>query len=147
MSHYIGQVSEHAVIVNGEGKILLLVHKGPGSDLKGKSHLPGGRMEFDDKPGSGLLREIEEETGITGVELILPCSASRWGAVEPIKYSVAYLARVAGAPVPVLPSHEDHESAAWVTPEEALTRTFIFPGMSAVVAEVIRWGRILGVIS
>jgi ADP-ribose pyrophosphatase YjhB (NUDIX family) len=146
MSFYIGQVSEHAIIVNGENKILLLKTKNPAQ--KGKSHLPGGRMEMEDQPGLGLLREIEEETGITEVELILPCSTSRWGTSSlPVKYSVAYLARVAGSPVAVLPPHEDHEAAEWVTPEEALVRTYIAPEMSAVVAEVIRWGRLLGVIT
>jgi ADP-ribose pyrophosphatase YjhB (NUDIX family) len=144
MSFYIGQVSEHAVIVNDHNQILLLIHKN--SNYQGKSHLPGGRMELDDQPGLGLLREIKEETGITGVELILPCSSSRWGGSEPVKYSVAYLARVAGCPLPVLPPHEDHESAEWVTPEEALARNYIFPEMAAVVAEVIRWGRILKII-
>jgi ADP-ribose pyrophosphatase YjhB (NUDIX family) len=143
MAFYIGQVSEHAVIVNGAGRILLLFTKKP--EQKGKSHLPGGRMEMDDTPGAGLLREIAEETGLTNVELILPCSATRWGATEPIKYSVAYLARVAGAPEVVLPPHEDHEGFEWVTPDEALAKTYIFPEMGKVVAEVIRWGRFLKV--
>lgn len=144
MAFYIGQVSEHAVIFNGEGKILLLIHKH--AEPKGKRHLPGGRMELEDQPAEGLHREIEEETGITGVELILPCSTSRWGGMEPVKYSVAYLARVKGVPDVVLPDHEDHEDYEWVTPEVAVTRTFIFPEMTAVVEDVIRWARILKVI-
>jgi 8-oxo-dGTP pyrophosphatase MutT (NUDIX family) len=145
-NHYIGEVGEHAVIFNDDGHILLLIHAGPG-EMKGKSHLPGGRLEMDDTPGLALLREIEEETGITGVELIVPCSTSRWGARQPVKYSVAYLAKVQGRPVAVLPPDEGHEGAEWVTPEEAVARTFIHPEMNAVVAEVVRWARILKVIS
>lgn len=144
MAFYIGQVSEHAVIFNGEGRILLLVHgKEP---IRGKSHLPGGRMELDDQPGAGLLREIEEETGLTTVELVVPCSTSRWGTMDPVKYSVAYLATVPGVPEVNLPAHEDHEDFEWVTPEEALQRTYILPGMREVVAEVIAWARKLKVI-
>lgn len=145
MAHYVGEVSEHAVIVNGEGRILLLRHAGPGSQ-RGLSHLPGGRMEMDEQPGRALRREIAEETGLTGVEIILPCSATRWGTGDPVKYSVAYLARVAGVPVPALPPHEDHEAAEWVTPEEALSREFIFPTLKEAVAEVIRWARVLKVL-
>ncbi len=144
MAFYIGQVSEHAIIFNGEGRILLLVHGMEGH--KGKSHLPGGRMELDDQPGKGLLREIEEETGLTDVELIVPCSTSRWGAMEPVKYSVAYIASVPGVPEVNLPAHEDHEGYEWVTPDEAVKKEFIFPEMNAVVAEVIAWARKLKVI-
>ncbi|HEX2859636.1 MAG TPA: NUDIX hydrolase [Alphaproteobacteria bacterium] len=143
MAFYIGQVSEHAVIFNGEGRILLLVH---GGEYSGKSHLPGGRMDIGDQPGQGLLREIEEETGLTDVELIVPCSTSRWGAMEPTKYSVAYLARVEGVPDIVLPEHEAHEGYEWVTPEEAVEREFIFAEMNAVVADVIAWAKRLKVI-
>jgi 8-oxo-dGTP pyrophosphatase MutT (NUDIX family) len=144
MAYYIGQVSEHAVLVNGEGRILLLATKNP--TQKGKNHLPGGRMELDDQPGLGLLREIEEETGLTGITLILPCSAIRWGGAEPVKYSVAYLATVPGVPNVILPPHEDHETYEWVTPDEALMREYIFPGLKQAVAEVIGWGRRLGMI-
>jgi 8-oxo-dGTP pyrophosphatase MutT (NUDIX family) len=147
MAHYVGEVSEHAVLINGEGKVLLLIHKGPAPHLKGKRHLPGGRMEMNDTPGLGLLREIEEETGITGVELVLPCSARRWGNEKPVKYAVAYLARVSGVPAVVLPPHEDHEDYEWATPDDVLKREFIVPEISNVVADVIKWGRVLKVIA
>ena len=42
---------------------------------------------------------------------------------------------------------EHHDLAEWVTPEEALTRTFIYPKISEVLAEVIRWARVLKVIT
>ena len=147
MPHYIGQVSEHAVIFNGNGDILILRHRGHHHpELRGKAHLPGGRLEIADMPGRALLREIEEETGITGVNLILPCSARRWGAVEPIKYSVAYLATVAGCPVAVLPPDEDHESAEWIAPDAALAAEYIFDEIRFVVADVVKWAKTLGVV-
>lgn len=143
---YIGQVSEHAVIFNAHGEVLLLKHAGKGyPEFRGKAHLPGGRLEMDDQPGKALLREIAEETGIEDVELVVPCSASRWGAVVPVKYSVAYLAKVAGRPEAVLPEHEDHMGAEWVPWREAADKTFIFPEMNAVVREVCAWAVRLGV--
>lgn len=153
--HYVGEVSEHAVIVNDAGQILLLQHNGGGKGavsprfhdpLYGKWHFPGGRMDRDDTPGEGLKREIFEETGLTGVELILPCHASRWGFKEPVKYSVAYLARVRGAAEVVLPDDEHAMAYRWFAPEEMAGLTFITETHKAVIASVLRWAKKLGVI-
>lgn len=144
MSHYFGEVSEHAIIFNGEGKILLLRHTW--QHLKGKWHLPGGRLDEADQPQDSLLRELREETGLTDVELLLPCHTSRWGADHPVKYSVAYLARVSGTPVVILPPDEAHDMAEWVTPEEALTRTFTFPELADVIRGVLVWAKRLEIV-
>lgn len=145
MGMFVGNVSEHAVIFNSEGKILLLRHTW--QHLKGKWHLPGGRLEENDQPGASLLRELHEETQLTDVELIMPCHASRWGAKDPvIKYAVAYLARVKGTPTVILPAHEDHDMAEWVIPEEALTRTFTFPELADVIRGVLVWAKRLEIV-
>ncbi|MCP5405718.1 MAG: NUDIX hydrolase [Pseudomonadaceae bacterium] len=145
MSHFVGEVSEHAVIYNADDNILLLRHTW--EHLKGKWHLPGGRMDAKDTPGQGLLRELREETGLTGVELIMPCHASRWGAAKPVvKYSIAYLAKVQGTPKVILPPDEDHDLAEWVAVEEALGRTFTFPELADVIRGVHVWAKRLGVV-
>ncbi|MFZ2620009.1 MAG: NUDIX hydrolase [Alphaproteobacteria bacterium] len=144
--HYCGEVSEHAVILNEHGEILILRHAGKGNpSLQGKMHLPGGRLDMDDPPGSALLREIEEETGLTDIELILPCSATRWGFQDPIKYSVTYLAITKGRPTPVLPADEDHEHAEWLPHAKVVAGEFISsPTMNQAVAEVLIWAKKLG---
>ncbi|MGZ9583503.1 NUDIX domain-containing protein [Paenibacillus marinisediminis] len=48
-----------------DGKILL-IQKGRGPH-KGKWDLPGGTVEFGEEPYQTLLREFEEETGITDI--------------------------------------------------------------------------------
>lgn len=145
---FIGQVSEHAVLVDDAGRVLLLQHAGCGNAaLRGKCHLPGGRLDAGDQPGVALLREIREETGLTDVELILPCHASRWGFDEPVKYSVAYLARLKGTQQPVLPDAEDHMGFEWVAWQDAATREFIHPTLNRVVRDVLDVGRQMGVVS
>ncbi|MBW2039865.1 MAG: NUDIX domain-containing protein [Deltaproteobacteria bacterium] len=53
-----------SLVLDGDGQ-LLLVKRGmdPG---KGKWGLPGGFVEADEAPGEGVLRELKEETGLTG---------------------------------------------------------------------------------
>ncbi len=63
-NHYVGQVSEYAVIINSYGEILLIQHNGGGDIINkhyGKWHMPGGRLNMDDEPQEGLKREILEE--------------------------------------------------------------------------------------
>ena len=54
-------VSATAIIVNGEGKVLLLEHVlRPGSGWA----LPGGFLNAGEHPADALIREIREETGL-----------------------------------------------------------------------------------
>ena len=130
-------------------EILFTKYKYINPKYRGKYHLPGARMDTDDTPGEGLLREIAEETGLQGVELVLPCSATRWGPVMPgfgIKYSVTYLAQIAGRPVPNLPDDEDHMGAEWVTYTKAVEAEFTFPGVNEAVRQTGVWAKRLGVL-
>ncbi len=53
-----------ALVFNGDGQ-LLLVKRGM-DPSKGEWCLPGGFVEVDESPGEGVLRELKEETGVTG---------------------------------------------------------------------------------
>ena len=54
-------VSATAVIIDGEGKVLLLEHVlWPGSGWA----LPGGFLNAGEQPADALIREIREETGL-----------------------------------------------------------------------------------
>ena len=57
-----------AVIANSDGLVLVCER----ADVPGAWQLPQGGLERDEEPLEGVLREIEEETGITrdGLELI-----------------------------------------------------------------------------
>jgi len=53
--------------VNHQKSVLLIERKNP--PFEGKWALPGGFLEMDETLEEAALRELEEETGITGVEL------------------------------------------------------------------------------
>lgn len=153
---YHGQVSEHALIFNEFGEILLVQHNGGGQGAAhpnfesphcGKWHFPGGRMDYDDMPGEGLQREILEETGLTEVELILPCHATRWGFGDPIKYSVTYLARVTGRPEAVLPEDECSMAWQWIDWREAQKLPLLSDKHTEIIRAVAVWAKKLGILN
>ncbi|KAA3630177.1 MAG: NUDIX hydrolase [Bacteroidetes bacterium] len=62
-NHKSFNVNQDAVLRNSKDEVLILKRTG------GKWMLPGGRLENDESPKSGLLREIKEETGINECEV------------------------------------------------------------------------------
>ena len=56
-----------AVVSKQDRKILLILRKH--DPYAGKWALPGGFMDMDEIPEAAIVRELEEETNITGVEL------------------------------------------------------------------------------
>lgn len=53
-----------AVVLNGTNRLLLV--KRAMEPAKGAWCLPGGFVELDETPGEGVVRELQEETGLTG---------------------------------------------------------------------------------
>ncbi|NTW30886.1 MAG: NUDIX hydrolase [Candidatus Moranbacteria bacterium] len=111
MAHLKCNIGEYGVIMNGEGKFLIL-HLPLNEEFKTEVWmLPGGRLEFDDRPEEGLLREVREETGLD-IEIVTPVHTARWGIEDPPKYSVYYLCRAIGE-ADVRMSGE-HTEARWI---------------------------------
>ena len=57
-----------AVIIKDDGALLLL--RSTGQKFSGKWDLPGGHIHVGEDPKDGLIREVEEETGVMLVEPI-----------------------------------------------------------------------------
>ena len=57
-----------AVIIKDDGALLLL--RSTGQKFSGKWDLPGGYIHVGEDPKDGLIREVEEETGVMLVEPI-----------------------------------------------------------------------------
>ena len=57
-----------AVIIKEDGALLLL--RSTGQKFPGKWDLPGGHIHMGEDPKDGLIREVNEETGITLTEPI-----------------------------------------------------------------------------
>ncbi len=150
---YVGEVSEHAVIFNNFGKLLLFQHNGggrgpanprPHSTHYGKWYFPGGLLNANDQPVKAVLREIEGETGLRSVNIVMPCHTSRWGFDDPIKYSVAYLATVGGSPLIRLPDNKHAMAYEWFAPAETTNLALLTPTHKEVLAAAIHWAKHLG---
>jgi ADP-ribose pyrophosphatase YjhB (NUDIX family) len=75
---------------------------------------PGGRLESDEDPNEGILREVKEETGLH-IEIILPADIWYGKYRDGILVSIDYLAKADSGEVKL--SHE-HSEFRWATIED-----------------------------
>lgn len=111
-------VSQKAVVINGEGKLLAIRRSGTAPVGPYTWDLPGGDIEYGEDPIEGMKREIKEETGLEVVGLT-PFDVE--GHVYPDNggtywITIAYKATASGE---VKLSYE-HDQYQWVTKEEFL---------------------------
>ncbi|MCG7384735.1 NUDIX domain-containing protein [Paenibacillus sp. ACRRY] len=110
------------------GHKILLIHKARGA-YKGCWDLPGGRMEFGEQPETALHREIEEETGLTDVQVTIRSAEStvvHWVYQEipeelhhiGILYDVQLKSDKQASEIRKDPDGEDSLGAAWFAMEQ-----------------------------
>ncbi|MFZ2619682.1 MAG: NUDIX hydrolase [Alphaproteobacteria bacterium] len=121
---YYYDVRQYAVLQNAEGDLLALQLPKHYVPYGLKWTLPGGKMEPRDNPEEGLLREIDEETGLRAT-VLRPLYIGRWDTNNSKKLAIFYLCRVEGSENAIL--SEEHYSARWVSKEEALEMDFYSP--------------------
>jgi ADP-ribose pyrophosphatase YjhB (NUDIX family) len=108
------QLAASAVVFR-DGRILLVQRaREPG---RGRYSLPGGRVEWGETVEQAVHREVAEETAITiaivglaGIREVLPATGGGHFVV------LSYAARWTGGEVVL---NDEHESHAWVAPDEA----------------------------
>ncbi len=131
----VSQIAAKAVIVNAEGKILLLREAEGYADgtNAGKYHMPGGRLEKGETYPEGLAREIMEETGLKA-EPLYPLSIAEW---RPVIRGVPHhiiavftLCKLKGKGAARVSS--EHDEAVWVDPRKAEGYALL-PGEAAAV--------------
>ncbi|WP_091014874.1 MULTISPECIES: NUDIX domain-containing protein [Paenibacillus] len=114
-------------LVTWEHKFLL-IHKARGA-YQGQWDLPGGRLEFGEQPEAALQREIEEETGLTHLQLMIRSAEStvlEWvyqGEPEELHhigmlYDVVLTAASQPDHIKKEPDGEDSLGADWFTMEQ-----------------------------
>lgn len=117
-----GPLTEYAdlIIKNENGEILLLQKKWDDGPMAGKWGFPGGHLEKGEEPMEGARREAKEETGYDFrgplTQLSLP------------KFLPECIIYYYEAPNPIwmdLTLTEEHESFAWVKPDEIDTYDLI----------------------
>jgi 8-oxo-dGTP diphosphatase len=105
-------IGEYGFIINKKREFLILKLPINKEFTKEMWMFPGGRLEKDDQPETGLKREVFEETGLK-IKIVNPIHTARWGIENPPKYSVFYLCKLIGKQN-VKISFE-HIDSKWVT--------------------------------
>jgi 8-oxo-dGTP diphosphatase len=116
------KLSIKAILINDEGKILVLQRSAQDEDSPGRVDFPGGGVEQDESYVQAVSREIEEETGIVVPvsKLTLTYTFTRhYKAADEARIRLLFVAHVADSTVRL--SHE-HEAYWWYTPDELTAR-------------------------
>lgn len=104
------------VIENAKGEVLVI-------DRLGKLDLPKGKREQGETDEQNALREVEEETGVGGCEIIklLCCTYHTYkiGEETVLKRTCWFQMRADGCPEPVPQSEEAITAARWLPKVEA----------------------------
>jgi 8-oxo-dGTP diphosphatase len=120
-----------AVVTDGRGR-LLLIQRGhePG---KGLWSLPGGRVEPGETAAEALVREMEEETGLTVEPGRLVGQIDRPGRAGDVFDIRDYAATVTGG---TLRPGDDAADARWVSTEEIA----VLPVTEGLIETLTKWG-------
>ena len=105
-----------AVIEDGKGRILLVRHKPErGGFWQGKWICPGGELELGEEIGSGIKREIKEETNLE-IDLVKPLTPFDRivKSAEGINLHVVYIDYIANLVGGELEVGSDVGEALWV---------------------------------
>jgi 8-oxo-dGTP diphosphatase len=134
------RVAAKAVIVNEEGKVLILREANTydeGTQI-GRYGLPGGRLNPGETFEEGLHREVQEETGLT-VELQYPIYVGEWHPViKTIPHQIIAIFNVCKAKTHAVRLSSEHDEAAWIEPSAYADYDFMTPD-DAVIARYAEW--------
>jgi len=126
MDHKLFRVNQNALIIDPNGKILILKNKfGWG--------LPGGRLENDNTWNDGLLREIQEETGIQKVGDIKIVDVDLSDSKE--TYITYFICKIFENPTIRL--SDEHSEFAWVDKNTLNNYQFAFPGIQEKIRQFL----------
>lgn len=105
------------VIINKNGKILVLKRATNKVLFPGFWDLPGGKMEYGENVIDAIKREIAEETGLNVALKDSPISL--WSYIDSVKerqfVAVLFLAEYLGGEVRISPEHIEYK---WIYPHE-----------------------------
>lgn len=108
-------VTVTAFIRNGD-KALVAMRAADDSFLPGYWEQVGGSLEWGEEPSKGLVREVQEETGLT-VEVIKPYYVSQYIDEEQDSIvEITYICKIVGSPELTLSS--EHQQYKWITLDE-----------------------------
>lgn len=119
MTDILQRVAAKALIVNNEGKVLILREADTyeeGTKI-GKYGLPGGRINPGEKFFDGLTREVQEETGLE-VKPIKPLYVGEWfPVIKDVQNHITAIFYACQATATDVKLSEEHDHYEWIEPE------------------------------
>lgn len=118
------QVAAGAVIERkSDGKILLILRSKENPIVPGIWELPIGRLKQFEALEDGLRREVQEETGIDDIEIVMPINTFDFmrgeHKVENEVKAIVYWCSTKKERVIISDEHDDH---AWLNIDEAIEK-------------------------
>ncbi len=113
------RIAAKALIVNGDGKVLILREASTYQDgtNTGRYHLPGGRVEPGEAFFDALHREILEETGLT-VTPLRPLYVGEWSPViRGVQNQIIAVFYACTAPQGDVRLSDEHDHFEWIAPQ------------------------------
>lgn len=117
------RVAAKAFILNDDGQVLIL-REHPDhitGTQPGKYHLPGGKLEPDEAFLDGLHREVLEETGLSGIEVLRPLHVDEWHPIiggTTLQIIGMYMLCCLRGQVPPVQTGLEHDQAEWINPAD-----------------------------
>lgn len=120
MADTVQRIAMKAVIVNQEGRILILREAATYGDgtQRGRYHMPGGRVEVGENFEDALRREIMEETGLE-VDIEYPIYVGEWRPViRDVPHQIVATFMVCKPKSDKITLSTEHDDYKWIIPSE-----------------------------
>ncbi|MBP7766979.1 NUDIX domain-containing protein [Candidatus Saccharibacteria bacterium] len=114
----IQRIAMKGLIVDEHGRILILREAdesySEGTNA-GKWQLPGGRIQLGEKWEDGLIREMEEETGLADIEVVRPVAVGEWRpTIKGIRTQIIAVFHLCYYKSGKIKLSEEHDQFSWI---------------------------------
>lgn len=116
-----------------ESKLLIIKRSTKGRENHHRWEIPGGRLEFSEKPSDALCREIQEETGLADVKILGPMKL--WEFLRDSSTQVIGVTCLCKSSNDSITLSDEHLDYRWILKEEIPQYDFC-PG---VIDEINTW--------
>jgi 8-oxo-dGTP diphosphatase len=119
-SNIVQRIATKAVIFSDEGKVLILREANTYEEgtNPGRYHMPGGRLNPGEAFLDGLIREVDEETGLK-IEIGKPIYVGEWRPViKGVPNQIVGIFFKCKAITTNVRLSEEHDDFKWIRPEE-----------------------------